>query len=281
MKPQQYPDNKPHPFLYGAPPPQQPIQPMDVEAQQAANYAAAFIDKKIRTAFVRKVFALVLLQLAVTIGVAAVFLLVKPVNEYIAGVEVCNANNQCYRETPKGVWVFYTAWALTFVMLLVLTCSTSIRRKYPWNYLAMAFFTIVMSVLVGSVCAYWGLAVVLEAVAITGAAVVGLTLAAFFIPWDLTKYGNVLGMAGMILFFMAFMTFIVAFFYVSKWWYLLISCLFALLFAAYLVYDIQALIGGKSHEISPDEYIFASVQIYVDIILLFLQILNIVGIASS
>lgn len=38
--------------------------------------------------------------------------------------------------------------------------------------------------------------------------------------------------------------------------------------------------GGKQVAISPDEYVFASLQIYLDIIQIFLQILNIIGIAS-
>ena len=68
---------------------------------------------------------------------------------------------------------------------------------------------------------------------------------------------------------------------VSKWWYLTLSVILALLFSAYLLYDIQLLMGGKQNAISPDEYVYASVQIYVDVIMLFLLFLNIVGIAQS
>ena len=44
----------------------------------AASYAAAFVDKKVRAGFVKKVFVLVALQLAFTIGIASVFLFVVP-----------------------------------------------------------------------------------------------------------------------------------------------------------------------------------------------------------
>jgi len=257
----------------------------DAEAAQAASYASSFIEKKIRTAFVRKVFLLVLSELMFTVGIAAIFLFVEPVNEYIAGVKfLCRQSDGTIgtcRESPAGAWVFYVSWGLTLVMLIALMCSTSLRRKHPWNYLAMFAFTTVMSVQVGCIVAWWSLDVVLMAVAVTGAAVLGLTLAAVFLPWDLTKRGNVLAMAGMVVFFMAFMTFIVGFFFVSKWWYLALSCVFALLFSAYLVYDIQMVMGHKSVKLSPDEYVFASVQIYLDIVLLFLQILTITGIASN
>jgi hypothetical protein len=45
----------------------------------------------------------------------------------------------------------------------------------------------------------------------------------------------------------------------------------ALLFSAYLVYDIQMVMGKGRYALSPDEYVFASVQIYMDIIIIFLQ----------
>ena len=39
-------------------------------------------------------------------------------------------------------------------------------------------------------------------------------------------------------------------------------------------------LGHKQYSISPDEYVFAAVQIYLDIVMLFLQLLSIIGIAS-
>jgi hypothetical protein len=47
------------------------------------------------------------------------------------------------------------------------------------------------------------------------------------------------------------------------------------------VYDIQTVVGKGKYKLSPDEFVFAAVQIYLDIIIMFLNILNIVGIASS
>lgn len=258
--------------------PQRPAG-FDVEAQNAATAAAAFAETKVRTAFVRKVFVLVFIQLAITIGIACVFMFVKPVKEYVAGVQVpcptsvqiTSPNAVCY-ENGDGRWVFYTSWALTFVMLIALMCSTTLRRKHPWNYLALFAFTFVMSVQVGCIVAFWDVSVVLIAFAVTGGSVLGLTLGALFIPWDITKKGHVLGMAAFVVLFMALITFLVGFFYVNKWWYLTLSVIIALLFAAFLVYDIQMVVGKGQHKISPDEYVFAAVQIYLDIVIMFLNV---------
>jgi hypothetical protein len=158
------------------------------------------------------------------------------------------------RPGGPGQWVFITSWIVSLVFLIALMCSTTLRRKHPWNLLALAAFTLVESVLVGVICAYWQTSVsgcgghggwvreggapsrfwgevragcaalwgasqracstpppkppcplgapqvVLEAFAVTCAAVAGLTLVAVFGKFDLTKKGNVLFMISMVVF---------------------------------------------------------------------------------
>ena len=53
-------------------------------------------------------------------------------------------------------------------------------------------------------------------------------------------------------------------------------CLFQI-----LVIDTQRIIGGKSVEISPEEYVFASLQLYIDVVYLFLIILAMCGKSSK
>lgn len=59
---------------------------------------------------------------------------------------------------------------------------------------------------------------------------------------------------------------------------LIYASLGAFLFCVYLVYDIQLMMGGKhKYSISPEEYIFAALNIYLDIINIFIYILMIIG----
>ena len=51
----------------------------------------------------------------------------------------------------------------------------------------------------------------------------------------------------------------------------------ALLFSLYLIYDTQLIIGGKKHSISPEEHIYASISLYIDVVYIFLAILGIGG----
>ena len=56
----------------------------------------------------------------------------------------------------------------------------------------------------------------------------------------------------------------------------------ALVFSLYIVYDTQLMMGGKhKYALSPEEYIFAALNLYLDIINLFLYILTLVGAAKD
>lgn len=52
----------------------------------------------------------------------------------------------------------------------------------------------------------------------------------------------------------------------------------AVLFGIYLVFDTQMMLGGKhKYAISPEEYIFAALNLYLDVVNLFLYILAILN----
>ena len=56
----------------------------------------------------------------------------------------------------------------------------------------------------------------------------------------------------------------------------------AILFSFYLVYDTQMMMGGShKYSISPEEYVFAAIAIYLDILTLFLRILRIMSLAKG
>ncbi|KAK6644491.1 hypothetical protein RUM43_000758 [Polyplax serrata] len=59
---------------------------------------------------------------------------------------------------------------------------------------------------------------------------------------------------------------------------LIYSCLGALLFSLYLIFDTQMMMGGNhKYSISPEEYVFAALTLYLDIVNIFMSILTIIG----
>lgn len=51
----------------------------------------------------------------------------------------------------------------------------------------------------------------------------------------------------------------------------------SLLMMLYLFLDVQLLMGGRKYEISPEDYIFAAVQIFIDIVQMFWYLLTLFG----
>ncbi|XP_017300288.1 protein lifeguard 1-like [Diaphorina citri] len=75
---------------------------------------------------------------------------------------------------------------------------------------------------------------------------------------------------------------IVMIFFHGKVMTLIYASLGAILFSVYLIYDTQLMIGGSHrYSISPEEYIFAALNIYLDVVNIFLSILQILGAANS
>lgn len=64
----------------------------------------------------------------------------------------------------------------------------------------------------------------------------------------------------------------------SKVLNILYACIGALIFSAYIVFDTQLMLGGNHKiAISPEEYVFAALNLYLDVVNLFLYLLIIVS----
>ncbi|GAB4824095.1 hypothetical protein N2152v2_011141 [Parachlorella kessleri] len=126
---------------------------------------------------------------------------------------------------------------------------------------------------VGAVCTLYQPAVVIEAVALTAAIVIGLTLYTFYA----TSKGVDFSFMGPMLFGCLMAVFVWGilqiFFPPGPVGRTIYSLVVAVLFCGYIVFDTHMLM--ERHSL--DEYVWASVSLYLDIINLFLQILRLLG----
>ena len=101
--------------------------------------------------FVRKVYATLLSQLLITIGFIAVFVFVKPIKEfYCDGVRVDeNGLGHCIQRSTNGFIMYIVSYVIFFITYIAIACCESVRRKSPGNMIAMAIFTLSLSVWVG------------------------------------------------------------------------------------------------------------------------------------
>jgi FtsH-binding integral membrane protein len=240
----------------------------DVEGANSAHQNAqamgnSFGDKAIRRAFIRKVYAILSIQLAVTAAFIALFI-------YHEGIKLYVRRNQ---------WVMWTAFGIMMVCMIAMSCFESVRRKAPMNYIFLSVFTLCEGVMMGTFSAGFDVDAVLMAIGICAAVTFALTIFAFQTKYDFTTCGGML--CGMVVVLM-FAGILMAIMPYNKFAYIGYASAGALIFSMYIVYDTQVMMGGKhKYSISPEEYVFASLSLYLDVINLFMYILMIIGAARS
>nr|XP_029735858.1 protein lifeguard 1-like isoform X1 [Aedes albopictus] len=228
--------------------------PLDPESQVEIR-GMSFSEESIRKAFIRKVYLILTVQLAITMAFISLFMYHKPARIW----------------TMENPWVGTIAFVTMFVVLIIMACCGEMRRKTPHNFIFLAMFTAAQGLMLGIVATAYDSNEVLKAVGITCAICVGLTLFSFQTKWDFTVMGGFLFVGLLVVFIFGI---IVAFFPGSAASSVYSAC-GALLFSLYLIYDTQLMIGGNhKYSISPEEYIFAALNLYLDIINIFLFILR-------
>uniref|UniRef100_R4G390 Putative n-methyl-d-aspartate receptor glutamate-binding subunit n=1 Tax=Rhodnius prolixus TaxID=13249 RepID=R4G390_RHOPR len=220
-----------------------------------------FTDKTIRNGFIRKVYGILFVQLTVTFAFITLFTFHDGTKQYV-------------RQNPALWWV---SLVVMLVCLITMACCGDVRRKAPMNFIFLGLFTLAESFLLGCAVATFRAEEVMLAVGICTVVTLGLTLFAFQTKIDFTMMGGVLFAATLILLIFG----IVLMFWNGKIATLIYASFGALIFSVYIIYDTQIMLGGNhKYSISPEEYIFAALNLYLDIVNLFLYILTIVATAS-
>jgi len=280
---QPYPPTQPFPPVQGQPAPFNPTgqAPQGIMGANAAaagvlknnyNYVGSdepmegmggFDDKAVRRGFIRKVYGILMCQLTLTAVLIGVIMFVQPVKRYVH-------TNQ---------WVNITAIVVMMVCLVAMACCESVRRKAPTNFIFLGVFTVCEGIMLGTTAALYDVDAVMIAVGITCGVTFALTLFAFQTKYDFTTCGGML-CAVLVVFMIAGI--IMCFMPQTKWTMIGYGTAGALIFSLYIVYDTQLMMGGNhKYSLSPEEYVFASLNLYLDIINLFMYILMIVGAAKK
>ncbi|GFR19597.1 protein lifeguard 1 [Trichonephila clavata] len=223
-----------------------------------AEFGGSFSEKNIRMAFIRKVYAILMVQLAITFGFISLF--------------VYNDSVKLFAQ--QHTELMFIAIILVFVLMIAMACCDNVRRTFPLNFICLFMFTFVESFLLGVASSTYEADEVMWAAGICAFICLGLTIFAFQTKYDFTMMGGMLFVALLVFVIFGFL----AIFLHSQIVRLVYACVGALIFSLYLVYDTQLLIGGHhKYSISPEEYIFAALNLYLDIINLFIYILQIFG----
>ncbi|GBG76104.1 hypothetical protein CBR_g21764 [Chara braunii] len=208
-------------------------------------------DTYMRWGFIRKVYGIVLSQAVLTILASLVVLFISPVRDFVVS-------------NPAIV-------LLTVLLQLGVLCFLyCYRHSHPANIILLGLWTITFSVTIGATCAFVPGLVLLEALLLVAAVVVSLTGYTFWAcrkGYGFSYLGPMLFSALIVLFIWSLIQIVIVPGPVGKFVYALVG---SLLFSLYIVYDTDNLINGYDY----DEYVWASVALYLDIANLFVLLLD-------
>ncbi|XP_072431868.1 protein lifeguard 1 [Chiloscyllium punctatum] len=254
------PANEPCEGFPQAPPQSLVDAPPEYQNEFANETAKNFSEKAIRRAFIRKVYLTLMVQLLITIGIICMFLYWPTLNVWVT---------QTY-------WFTYALFPAILILIITLSCCDGVRRKAPWNFMLLLLFTTLEGLLLGAVSVFYGADAVMWAVGATTFVSLGLTLFSLQTKWDFTARSGILFVVLLVLIAFGILCAIIQ----SFWLHIVYASLGTLVFSIYLVVDTQLMLGGKHrYSLSPEEYIFAALNLYLDIINLFLFILQIIGLS--
>eukprot|EP00066_Takifugu_rubripes_P014751 XP_011604017.1 PREDICTED: protein lifeguard 1-like isoform X3 [Takifugu rubripes] len=225
------------------------------------DFDFGFDNKSIRRAFIRKVFLVLTTQLLVTFAFVAVFTFVKEVKEFVM----------------VNTWTYFLSYAIFFVSVCAISCCGNLRRTHPWNLVALSILTLSMSYMVGMVASFHDTDSVVMAVGITAIVCFAVVLFSLQTKYDFTSCSGVLFVCLMVLLIFGLLCIFIR----NRILHIVYGGLGALLFTCFLAVDTQLLLGNKQLALSPEEYVFAALNLYTDIINIFLYILAIIGKAKG
>ncbi|XP_022229417.2 protein lifeguard 4 [Drosophila obscura] len=215
-----------------------------------------FNDQTIRKGFIRKVYSILLVQLLFTCAIIALFLYHEPTKFFVQVNPV----------------VIVVAAVVNIIVLIMISCIESVRRTHPTNLVCLGIFTVTMSLMLGCVSSVMDENLVLIAIGVTALLVTALSVYAIQTKVDYTAMGGALVTFVMFSIVVGVSVMVVP----SLSGNIVVSSLMAIISCFFLIYDTQQIIGGHhEYQFNPEEYVFAALTLYVDVVRIFVYILRI------
>lgn len=213
-----------------------------------SNVATAHVS--IRLGFLRKVYGILTSQLLLTSLVGFIFMMHEGMKSFV------QQNN----------WMMLVAVLGTFATLIPLMIK---RQETPTNYILLAAFTLMEAYTVGVVVTLYDKMIVLEAVILTLGVTIALTLYTLQSKRDFSSWGAGLFACLWVMIMAMMLQMLFPTVMIDR----VISVAGAILFSLFIVFDTHMMM----HKLSPEEYILAAINLYLDILNLFLHLLKLIG----
>jgi FtsH-binding integral membrane protein len=232
-----------------------PSKDVQVSSSPEINIDSA-INLRIRSNFMLKVFGILLFQFIITFGVILIAQIEK-VKTYLH-----HNMTLCIVLLCVSLFIYLTAF-------VIFMCNPNLIRKVPINYIILFTITISFTIILSFISSFYYFVYVLGAMSFIIAVCLAIFCIALFNKIDL----KFLGMTIISLCFLALTYGILALIMRSYYLEFLYCVLVAILYTLLIVYDTILI---RDH-FDIDDYIFAALTLYFDIIRLFILILRILG----
>jgi len=213
------------------------------------------VTKMMRLGFIRKVYGILSIQLAITVAFMSL--------AFVPSIKSFLQSNLVF---------FWIAFALSLIIILPLVCFKKLARGVPQNYIFLFAWTLCESYMLATAVSFYDPEIVMLAGILTLGVTASLTIYACTTKTDFTFCGGILFCLVTILFIWGIFSIIFGF--IANTLYCILGLI---VYSIYLIYDTQLVMGKFGVEYDIDDYVFAALNIYIDIIQIFLYILQLLG----
>jgi FtsH-binding integral membrane protein len=220
---------------------------------QEAEYS---IYLNIRNMFILKVFGILLFQLAFTFAI----------------VLICQINiikDFLFSQSVLGICLLSIAIFVYLVLFIIFLCKPTLMRRVPANYIIIFIATICLTIILVYLSINYKLEIIVASIAVLFAICLAMFIIGLFNKIEI-GYCSI-ALIGLL--FLALNYGILAAIYRSYYLYFLYVSIVGIIYAFFIAYDTTII----RDEFSIDDYAFAALTLYFDIIRLFIFILQIFG----
>ena len=230
------------------------MQPMQISSS-LYDKEAEYND---RNGFIRKVYGILSVQFLTTAGL-------------ITYVKTDQKRNAQIKEF-NGLAI--SAVIVAFMIQISIICCRNVARKVPLNFILLGIFTILEAFAFAFICAFYDANSCIMAASLTAGVTVALTLYAVFTKTDFTVFGQFMCIIFVTSLMLGLLNMVMS---VNNIGHTIIAGIFVIIYGLYLIFDTQLIVGDRKYGISMDDYIVGAMIIYMDVMILFLKILEVLG----
>jgi FtsH-binding integral membrane protein len=232
---------------------------MNVEVFQTQK-ENQIINEILRNQFVRKVYGILLVQFIITFSL----------------ILICQVNViKAFLFKQKALYISLMILSgITFILsFIIFICFPNFLKKVPQNYIFLFLFTISETILLVYISILYSFEYVLGAIVF----LIGICFVIFFISCIKKISLRYILILVIITIFLGFIYGLLSIIFRNYYLEFLFCLIGAIVFTLILIYDTQQISQFDKSLLTIDDYIYAALILYTDIIRMFLQILRILG----